>query len=208
MGIDMLYLIGAGGHCKVVIDALRSIGLSADVIRVRDGNPARSGQMLMGFGIETPDLASELSGELFHLAIGDCRVRAHRYRDATALGAVAHTIVHPKAVVAASAQIGAGSFVTAGALVGPEAKLGRCVIVNHGAVVDHDCVVGDFSHVAPNATLGGGVEVGDGVLIGSGAVVLPALRIGAGATIGAGAVVTRDVTENQVWVGNPASERK
>ncbi len=207
MGIDMLYLIGAGGHCKVVIDALGKSGLSFAVVRVRDGNPAREGEAFMGFRIETPDVAADLGGELFHLAIGDCGVRAQRHSAIVALGGAPHTIIHPSAVISGSATVGAGSFIAAGAIIGPEAKVGASVIVNHGAVVDHDCVVGDFCHIAPNATLGGGVVVGNGVLIGSGAVVLPMLSIGEGAVIGAGAVVTRSVGPNQIWVGNPASER-
>ncbi|HTR22287.1 MAG TPA: acyltransferase [Gemmatimonadales bacterium] len=40
--------------------------------------------------------------------------------------------------------------------------------------------------------------------IGTGAVILPGVVIGAGATVGAGAVVTKDVPDGVVVVGNPA----
>jgi len=207
MGIDMLYLIGAGGHCKVVIDALRSSGASLVGVKVRDGNRARQGAVLHGLEIETPDVVPDLCGAQFHLAIGACDVRAKRHAEIVALGGAPHTIIHASAIRATGAQIGEGSFIAAGAIIGPDAKIGASVIVNHGAVIDHDCVVGDFCHIAPNATLGGAVRVGNGVLIGSGAVVLPTLSIGNGAVIGAGAVVTRSVAANQIWVGNPACEQ-
>jgi maltose O-acetyltransferase len=41
-------------------------------------------------------------------------------------------------------------------------------------------------------------------MVGIGAVVLPRIKIGSNAIIGAGAVVTKDVPDNAVAVGNPA----
>ena len=43
-----------------------------------------------------------------------------------------------------------------------------------------------------------------GASIGANATILPGDRIGANALIGAGAVVTKDVPENAIMVGNPA----
>lgn len=48
------------------------------------------------------------------------------------------------------------------------------------------------------------VSLGHDVWIGHGAIVLPGVTIGTGAAIGAGAVVTRDVPDFAVAVGNPA----
>ncbi|WP_265101884.1 DapH/DapD/GlmU-related protein, partial [Vibrio owensii] len=42
------------------------------------------------------------------------------------------------------------------------------------------------------------------VWIGANVVVLPGVSIGFGAVVGAGSVVTKDVPENTVVVGNPA----
>ena len=49
-----------------------------------------------------------------------------------------------------------------------------------------------------------GITVGDDVWIGSHVVVLDGVRIGSHAVVGAGSVVTRDVPEWAVVVGNPA----
>lgn len=48
------------------------------------------------------------------------------------------------------------------------------------------------------------VTINDDVWIGTGAIILPGVCIGKGAVIGAGAVVTKDVQEFSVVVGNPA----
>lgn len=47
------------------------------------------------------------------------------------------------------------------------------------------------------------VEIGADCWIGGGAIILPGVRIGAGTTIGAGSVVTKDVPERVLAVGNP-----
>lgn len=47
-----------------------------------------------------------------------------------------------------------------------------------------------------------------GASIGAGAIILPGLTIGENAKIGAGSVVTKDVPDNETWVGNPAKKMK
>ncbi|PQA92048.1 maltose acetyltransferase [Chryseobacterium shigense] len=47
------------------------------------------------------------------------------------------------------------------------------------------------------------ITVGDSVWLGGNVVVLPGVSIGNNAVIGAGSVVTKDVPENSVAVGNP-----
>lgn len=113
-------------------------------------------------------------------------------------------IIHRTAFVASNATLGEGCQVLALAAVCANAKLGRSVIVNTASSVDHDCVVGDGAHIAPGARLAGEVVVETCAFVGTGAIILPRLRIGQGAIIGAGAVVTRDVPDNAVVVGNPA----
>ncbi len=45
--------------------------------------------------------------------------------------------------------------------------------------------------------------IGDNVWLGGNVVVLPGVSIGNNSVIGAGSVVTRDIPENVVAVGNP-----
>jgi len=48
------------------------------------------------------------------------------------------------------------------------------------------------------------VRIGRGALIGTAAVLLPGVTIAEHAVVGAGAVVTKDVGNNSIVVGNPA----
>jgi len=47
-----------------------------------------------------------------------------------------------------------------------------------------------------------------GASIGANATILPGIIIGENAVVGAGAVVTKDIPNNEIWVGNPAQKVK
>ena len=201
-----LYLVGAGGHAKVVFDAILAAGEVPYTLAIADGNAKRFGEMFMqALPIEVHH-EGMFTGHMFHICVGDNCIRARLYQQALSCGGQSFTVLHPKACVAVSAKVDDGTLVAANAVIGPQALVGCAVIVNHGAVVDHDCVIGDFCHIAPNATLGGGVKVGDNVLIGAGATVLPCVEIAADCIIGAGAVVTENISTKGVYVGAPAKK--
>ena len=205
MPTDMLHLVGAGGHGRVVLDALLLCpGWNEARIVVRDDRTDLAGTLLLGCRVEVPARPAQLHAGWVHVAIGDARLRKALLERSGLPPARWLTVCHPRGVVAASAVVAEGGFLAALALVGPCARIGKGVIANHAAVIDHDCQIGDFCHIGPNATLGGGVMVGRAVLVGAGATLLPGVRVGDGAIIGAGAVVLRDVPAHQTLAGVPA----
>ena len=138
------------------------------------------------------------------LGIGDNAARERCFERLRSNGIRISTVVHPRASVSRSAQLGEGTVVMAGAVVNPDARCGHGAIVNSGAVVEHDCILGAFVHVSPNAALGGNVAIGDRSHVGLGASVIPGTRIGRDVRVGAGAAVVRDVADGQTVVGVPA----
>jgi sugar O-acyltransferase (sialic acid O-acetyltransferase NeuD family) len=204
MSIERIFLIGAGGHAMVVMDAMLCAGQDPGRIFLLDESPARVGERIFDRPVERLGQDADLSSQGFHVCIGNNAARQRIFERFRASGAVPQTVIHPASVVAPSATVASGSFVAARAVIGPMARLEAGVIVNHGAVVDHECHVGGFCHVAPGATLGGKVRLGKRVLLGAGANVLPGVAIGDDAIIGAGAVVTADVPAQATYVGIPA----
>jgi len=191
MPTERLALVGAGGHAKVVLEAVRA---SHPGIAVRVLDQSTEHKSLLGIAVER--MPAALSGAV-HIAIGDNAARERIGQSVSQL----FTVIHPAAMISPSAHLEDGVFAAALCVIGPEARVGRGTIVNHGAIVDHDCNVGAWSHIAPNATLGGGVSVGRSVMVGAGASVLPGVRVGDRATVGAGAVVLADVAPGATVTG-------
>lgn len=209
MNTKKMIIVGAGGHAKVVIDAFLLTNNQAN-IQIFDDNFQLEGKLIYGaFSIKAPINLNPLpeDGAFIHVAIGNNKVRRMLLEKAANLGYELKTIHHPFASAALGVEIKKGTFVAAYSIVGPDSTIGVGVIVNHGAIIDHDCEVGDYTHIAPNVTLGGGVIIGRGCLVGSGSVVLPGKKIGNNVIIGAGAVVTKDIPNDQVVLGNPARKR-
>lgn len=191
-----MYLYGASGHAKVIIDILRDSGIP--VSGAFDKNPA-----IKEIG-GIPVLGAEVEGELDQpviISIGD---NAIRRRVAESLQHTFGKAIHPTAIISPSVSIAEGSVVMQGAIIQASATIGKHAIVNTGASIDHDCQIGDFAHISPGAVLSGNVQVGEGTHIGAGAVVIPNLKIGKWCKIGAGAVVIRDLPDGVTAVGNPA----
>jgi sugar O-acyltransferase (sialic acid O-acetyltransferase NeuD family) len=206
MSIERIFLIGAGGHGMVVLDALVRAEKISEGICVLDESIERTGQSFLDLVVKHFDPGMEMAGEHFHVSIGDNTARARLADFLKGRGGRPRTVIHPAATIAPSAMVGAGAFVAAHAIVAPAAVIGEGVIINHGTIVDHECVVGDFCHLAPGVTLAGNARVGTRVLVGAGANILPGINIGDGAIIGAGAVVTADVPRGATYVGVPARQ--
>ncbi|QPF82956.1 acetyltransferase [Bradyrhizobium genosp. L] len=197
-----LIVLCAGGHARVVIEALLSRGVRPTAVTDRDA--ARIGQSIGAVPITGPDeeilkmdvasveLANGLGNRASRSDSGLAGRRALFGRFAE-LGYRFPVISHASAVIASDAVLSDGAQVMAGAVIQPAARIGRNALVNSRAVVEHDCVVGDHAHIAPGAILCGGASVGEGAHIGAGAVILVGVNVGAGSIVAAGAVVAKNI---------------
>lgn len=200
-----VFVFGASGHAKVVIDSIARGG-DYEVAFLADDDAAKAGQLFFGHRIQGGRealIARRTDIDSGMVAIGDNAARAAVAAWLEQAGFRFVRAVHPNAVVAGSVSVGEGALIAAGAVLQPETRIGAHAIVNTGASVDHDCDVGRFAHIAPGCRLCGGARIGERALIGAGSVVIPGVRIGAGATIGAGSVVTQDIADGARAAGSP-----
>lgn len=186
-----MYLYGASGHAKVIIDILRANDETIEALF--DDNES------ITHLLDYPVLCSSQARGPLIVSIGNNKIRA---RIVTSLSVSFGKAIHPSAVVSGYAHVGEGSVVMQGAIIQSCARVGRHCIINTGASVDHECVIGDFAHVSPHSTLCGNVCVGEGTWIGAGSVVLPGVKIGKWCVVGAGAVVTKDIPDHVLVVDN------
>jgi len=117
-------------------------------------------------------------------------------------------------------KIGAFVEVQKNAKVGRNCKLSSHTFICEGVTIEDDVFIGHnvtfINDSYPRATTPGGAlqteadwaveptRVKKGASIGSGATILSKVVIGLNAIVGAGSVVTRDVPDHAVVVGNPA----
>lgn len=137
----------------------------------------------------------------------------------TKIWAFAH--VMSGARVGGDCNIGEHAFVESGAVVGNRVTIKNGAMIWKGVTIEDDAFIGpgviftnDKRPRSPRSEVAANryeqernwlvpTRVGRGATIGAGAVIVCGVRIGAGAMVGAGAVVTRDVTQQQLVLGNP-----
>lgn len=202
-------ILGAGGHAKVLLDALLK-SASIVVEGLTDANPAKWGERLLGKPVLGDDTILEKydpgSVQLVNGlgGIGPSGKRREIFETYSVLGYSFLRVIHPSAVIGSEVFLDEGVQVMAGAIIQPGCRVHRNAIVNTRASVDHDCTIGAHVHLAPGVTLSGGVMVKEGSHIGTGATVIQGICIGSNSRVAAGAVVVRDVADGEKVAGVPA----
>lgn len=206
--MNRFVIYGAGGHAKVVADAIESAG--GVVVCFVDDEPTLSGKSIWEIAIREPAwlIGSDPASVYVALGVGDNAARERVATRCIQAGFRLPPIIHRSSTVAKSTLVGSGVFIGPHAIVNADAKLANGVIVNTGAIVEHDVSVGAYAHVCPSACLAGGAKLGTLSVLGAGATVIDDVFVGDGTTIGAGSVVTRHIPDNVVAFGAPARVRR
>jgi sugar O-acyltransferase (sialic acid O-acetyltransferase NeuD family) len=202
-----LLILGAGGHSRAVADLASEVGWT--VAGFTDRADASRAEVL-GTDADVSALARASGIDAGVVGVGNSALdrRAELFALLRDCGLSTPTLVHPRAVLARSSRVGAGSVVFGGCVLGAGIELGVNGVCYGGVIVEHDCRVGDHCYLSPGVILSGEVTVGRGAFLGAGAVVVPRVRIGAGAVVAAGAVVIEDVPAGTTVLGVPARARE
>lgn len=129
------------------------------------------------------------------------------------------TRVWQYSVIFAEAIIGENCNICAHTLIENDVTIGNNVTVKSGVYLWDGTRIENDVFIGPNATFTNdpmprskiypesfsGITVKQGASIGANATLLPGITIGRYAMVGAGAVVTKDVPERAVVIGNPAT---
>lgn len=202
---DSLFILGAGGHGRVVADIAEQLGFQN--IRFVDGR-----WPVLVANLHWPVVAAAFNqrhyGSACFVAIGNNVARLDSVRELNSKQCLMPILVHPSAAVSTYAVVGQGSVVMPQTVINSGAGIGMGCIVNTAATIDHDCRIGDGVHLSPGVHLAGGVTVGEASWIGIGACVKEGCRIGSNVIVAAGAVVVKDIADGTRVFGVPARPRE
>ena len=203
---EKFVIIGAGGQGAEALWVARASARSG-CLGFLDSNPELAGSEVLGekvLGTVDDFLKEAPEGVGFHCAIGNNTMRRKLAEQLEAAGMVPVTLIHPRAIVAAEAEIGAGTYIGAGCVVSIRARIGRHVLINLNANVGHDVRLGNFAQICPGVCVNGYCRVGDSAFIGSNAVIEPGKSVGEGATLAACSFAVGDVEPGHTAMGVPA----
>ena len=138
-----------------------------------------------------------------NLITGSTVARYEVTLDAVSKGAVLTNFIHPS-VDLTMTRWGLGNYIQEGVITQAEVEVGDNSSIHIGTLIGHESKIGNSVFIAHAVSISGCCQIGDGCFIGTNATILPRTKIGKWSIIGAGAVVTKDVPDYSVAVGNPA----
>lgn len=153
-----------------------------------------------------------MSEESAFFAHDTALVESDQVGPGTKVWAFAH--IMKGAVVGASCKIGDHAFIESGATLGDRVTVKNGCLIWHGVHIENDVFVGPnvvfTNDMRPRVNYQTTADdwldthVSERASIGANSTILCGIRIGRGALVGAGSVVTKDVEDHAIVVGNPA----
>ena len=145
-----------------------------------------------------------LDGIEFIMAIGEPAVKDVVFEKVNNAGAHVTNLIFPDFIMPRGTTYGKGLVVHKASGLPPCSEFGNNVLIQGKAVMGHDLKVGDNVVISSLAFIGGNTTIGRNTYIAPGSLLRNGINIGENAIVGMGAVVTKDVPDNAVVVGNPA----
>lgn len=144
--MNRLLILGAGQYGTVAKEVALAMGCYKDISFLDDINPDAVGKLE-----DFPQFSKKYPYAF--VAIGNLALRGEWIRRLRAAGFFLPVLVHPRAVVMPSAEVGAASIIEAMAVVNSNAVVGEGCILSCGSVVNHNATLGDHCHLDCNAVV-------------------------------------------------------
>ena len=205
-----LILVGGGGHCRSVIEAAESAGMTIKGIL---DLPSEVGKKILGYEVIGSDdnIPQYVDKAEFIITVGFIKnpaIRIKIYNRIKEAGGKLATIIASTARISKYATVGEGTVIMHQAFVNAGAQIGENCIINTFCNIEHDAHVGAQSHISTGAMVNGDCNVGERVFIGSQSVLANGISVGDDIIVGAGSLVRKSITKAGVYSGNPATMYK
>ena len=202
-----IYLLGAANPESIrMIRAVQRADPGAEFLGFLDNDPKKKNREFHGFpifgGLERIEELAGTDVGFVNLITGDTRTRHETSCAIVAAGGRLTNFIHPS-IDLSMTSLGVGLYLQESVVLQAEVEIGDNTSIHIGALIGHETVIGSSVFIAHAVSVSGCCRIGEGCFIGTNASILPRVSIGKWATIGAGAVVTKDVLDFEVVVGNP-----
>ncbi len=193
-----LLLYGGGGFSEIVIDILKVTHAYNAYGIIDMAYPELKD--VMGVSVVAGDAGLQEHFDKGYRKIFNCVgvTRKPAYEKLKKYGFEFPNVIHARAILEPSVQLGEGNLICAGAIIGAQARIGNDCVINAGAIISHDCIISDHCHVASGAVLAGIITVGENTLIGQNVTIYSRVKIGSNVVIENGCSIFKDVPDNTV----------
>ena len=205
-----MLIVGAKGFAKEVLEVICQDTYTQPLFFYDDVNDDVGDLLFKRFLIlKSEDEVRQcfkMYGKTFTIGVGNPVLRRKLYDKFTALGGIFTSTISPLSIIGKfDNRIGSGVNIMTQVVITSSVSVGDGVLLNLNVTIGHDSVIGDFVEICPNANISGHCHIGSYSFIGTNAIILPKICLGTNVIVGAGAVVTKDVPDNSMVVGAPAT---
>ncbi len=142
----ILLICGAGQYGCVAREIAEAMGVFSSIIFLDDNSKLAVGKL---------NEINEVNYDMACVAIGNSEIRRRLLEQIKTPA----TLIHPKAIIMPSAEVGIGSIIEAGAVISSNARIGKGTIVMANATVGHNSKIGDYCQLKYNCSISDGCEV-------------------------------------------------
>lgn len=205
MSGNIYYIIGKGGHAKVISSTLRLLNIDFKFIvqKITDNNE----------DIHEDDFFKQIVSEKAHVICGigkvdngNNRIKViEQYSNNKNVEFI--NVIHPTAYLSKEAIIDKGVYIGPLAVINPDAHICNHTIINTSAIIEHDSHIDDYTHVACGAVCLGESVIGKNCLIGANSTVLQCIKVHDNSILGAGSTLINHTNSEGIYVGAPALKK-
>jgi sugar O-acyltransferase (sialic acid O-acetyltransferase NeuD family) len=207
MGKKNIIIIGAGGFSREVIQLAEDCGRNVVGILDDDTNAKLDGRYPQVIG-SINKWKKYIDCE-FIITVANPRLRKKIAQKMLTEGKPSFAnLVHPSVVIDKSVELGNGCIICKGVIITVDIQINDHVIININSTIGHDTIIQNFVTISPLVAISGNVHLHELVEVGTGASVRQGLKLMPGSMLGMGGVAIKNISENDLFLGNPARKYK